>query len=172
MNNYYNFQQSEYEISYEPYLYDRGDTLAYFIIAAILMIGGFVAQQFFSLQDATVIGSLLGLIPLSIGSYRLLLKNKIKLLFDKRDDALYKISPLGKKKLIAISNIYDITVWNEDMSFGYALTHKDKPGAKHIEITSFITKGRQKKEEVIFLEATIIPAVETMIFSNDTANPV
>ena len=159
MDNYYNFRQTENEISYEPYLYDSNDTLAYIILGVALMIAGFI------LNEAVYVGLIFGGILLIAGLYRRLIKNKTKLVFDKPGDAVFKISPLGKKKLIALSNVYEIITVSENMSYDYELTNKNKPSAKNIPITSFITGRRQKRPETGFLEGTIIPAVESMIHS-------
>ena len=171
MDSYYNFRQTENEISYEPYLYDSNDTLAYIFLGVALMIAGFILTGFKILNEAVYVGLIFGGILLIAGLYRRLIKNKAKLVFDKPDDAVFKISPTGRKKLIALSNVYEIITVSENMSYDYELTNKDKPSAKNIPITSFITERRRKRPETGFLEGTIIPAVESMIHSVKVDSP-
>jgi len=163
MKNYYNFQESEYEISYEPYLYDKGDTLTYIILGIALIIGGFILAVLKIYEEAVFVGYIIGGLLLIMGLYRWFVKSKTRLVFDKQNDAVFKISPMGKTKLIALSNVYNIITVSENMSFSYELTSRSKPSAKSIPITSFITGRRQKRPEIIFLEDTIIPAVREMI---------
>jgi len=165
--NYYNFEQSQTNIQYEPYLYDKGNSYAHLIAGAVAIIAGIVITALHIWKDAVGAGIVFGSILILNGLYRLLIEGKTKIELSKNEDALYKITPLGKRKKIALSNIYDIITSSENNSYTYDVTNKAKASAKSIPLTSFIDKSRQKKEEVIFMENEIIPAVHAFIGLDD-----
>lgn len=156
MTTYFNFTQTDQSIAYEPYLYDKGNSYAHLISGIVLLIAGTILSLSKTWKEGIYFGILFGGILILNGLYRLLIEGKTKLIFSKTDDVLYRITPLGKQKKIALSNIYDIITVSENYSFVYAITNKLKANSKSIDITTFIDKKRQQKPEFIFLEEVIL----------------
>ncbi|MFT3701402.1 MAG: hypothetical protein QM802_03490 [Agriterribacter sp.] len=74
------------------------------------------------------------------------------------DDAIYSTTLLGKRKLIPISDIYDMITYAEVHSnYSYALTKISKASAAPVMISSFISTKRKSKPEFIFLEQSLFP---------------
>lgn len=161
MKPYYNFTQTEFTIQYEPYLYDKKDSAAHLFLGAALFISGIIISALSIWKDGIYFGVLFGGMFLIYGLYLLLIKTKTQIEFNKKDDALYKKTPFGKTKKITLSNIYDIITVSENGCYAYGVTSKSRPGAKSIEITSFIDRKRLQKPEVQFLEQELIPLLAT-----------
>lgn len=135
----------------------------YFIIGAIAIVGGFVLTKMNIFSDGIIVGSMLGCILLLNGLYRLLVTGKSKLIFSKTDDALYRVSLMGRKKLIALSNIYDIITVSENMSHTYQVTNGKQPSANGIPITSFITNKLSDTPRGAFLKEQILPMLHSFL---------
>ncbi len=161
MPAYYNFKNSEHQISYSPYLYNKKDTALYFIIgiAAIVFDISSIIFHFFEVG----FGFFAGIVLILAGLHKVLFKSKIILIFNKPENALYKITPLGKKKLTELSNIYSIIIVSENMSYSYEVTNKENPSKKSIPITDFITNKTKNYPNVAFLETQIIPHIESLV---------
>jgi hypothetical protein len=161
MSNYFNFKKTEHSISFEPYLYDSLNGKGPLFIGIAVLITGIVVSVFSIWKDGIYLGMFFSSVLFIVGLYRLLIQNKTVLEFDKLTDSLYKTNPLGKKKKIALSNIYDIITVSEYSSYTYDITFKDKPSAKSIEITACISESMLTNPEIVFLESELLP----MLFS-------
>jgi hypothetical protein len=157
MNNYYNLRQTENSISYEPYLYNRPNAAGYLLLGTVLIMLGVGLTTAGLWADGMGVGLMLGGIIIIKGCYDLLIRNKIRLEFNKHEDALYRTTPLGKRKKVALSNIYDIINVHENGSYSYELTRKDRAGAKSIPVTTFITERSRSRPEIAFLENELVP---------------
>nr|WP_294779657.1 hypothetical protein [uncultured Flavobacterium sp.] len=161
MSNFYNFKKSEQKISYEPYLYNKSNTYGYFIFGAIIAIADIVLHilNLFSMG----LGLFVGAFSISLGIYKLFITDKTLLIFDKSDDSLIKVTPLGRKKLIDLSNIYSIITVSENMCYTYELTNKRNASKKSIPISNFVTRKNQDQQNIMFLETEIIPSLELFL---------
>jgi hypothetical protein len=159
MANYFNYKKTEHSITYEPYLYDSLNGKGPLFMGLGCLVIGAVVSAFSIWKDGIYLGLFFGSILIFTGLYRLLIQHKTVLEFNTLTDGLYKTTPLGKKKLIALTNIYDIITASEYSSYTYDLTFKDKPGAKSIEITACIGESVLSKPEIVFLESEIIPTL-------------
>jgi hypothetical protein len=159
MSNYFNYKKTEHSISYEPYLYDSLNGKGPLFIGFACLVIGIIVSSFSIWKDGIYLGLFFGSIFILTGLYRLLILHKTVLEFNTLTDGLYKTTPLGEKKLIALSNIYDIITASEYSSYTYDVTFKDKPGAKSIEITACIGESSLSNPEIVFLQNEIIPSL-------------
>ncbi len=159
MSNYFNLKKTDHSISYEPYLYDSLNGKGPLVIGIASLVIGLFVSLFSIWKDGVYLGLIFGSICIIVGLYRLLIKNKTVLEFDRLTDGLYRTTPLGKKKIIALSNIYDIITMSEYSSYTYDITHKDKPSAKSIEITACISENILSNPEIVFLKSELIPTL-------------
>lgn len=159
MPNYYNFTQTNYKITYEPYLYDKQNSKAHLFSGIAIVCIGVALSACGIWRDSIYFGILFGGIFIVNGLFRILIEGKTQIEFNKQDDSLYKMTPFAKKKKIALSNIYNIAISSKSDSYTYNVTSISKPGAKAIEISSYISNDRVSKPEIIFLENEIIPTL-------------
>jgi hypothetical protein len=163
MDEYYNFKVSEHEISFEPYWYHKSNILIHFSLGIIILGAAVILFTTGIFKKGLLIGVFVSALLFLNGLYRSRIKNKTTLIFDKKDDALYKITPTGKKKLLALHKIYCITAISENRYYYYTVIHKKKSSVKRIPITPFIQSKNQSNPEIRFLEMEIIPQIELFL---------
>lgn len=166
---YFNFKKEGAQISYQPFMYDASDNRTGLIIGVAMIIIGIVMPilQINIIKDLDGYLLVFGVILVINGLYSTFIKIKKTLIFDKSTDAVYQVTPLGKKKLIDISNVYSIQTHFENMSMTYMLTNKKKASADGIVISSFIVKEREEDEAFIFFENELIPMLHEFMDLKD-----
>ena len=95
--------------------------------------------------------------------YRLLIRNKTTLIFDKISSSFYKITPIGKKDITALNTIRNVISKSRSHSFGYFLAVKTRKSEKIIAISSSIKSSNQYNPEVRFFQMEIIPQIESFL---------
>lgn len=163
MQYYYNFTVSKNQISFDPYWYRKSNLLQNFILGVIILALGVSSSHLIELRGGLFISFLITTFIFLNGIYRWKIKNKTTLLFDKTDGALYRITPLEKKKIIAFNSILSITTKSRSLHFNYILTVKNKTLIKNIYLTDDIKVENQNNPEVRFLEMEIIPQLESFL---------
>ena len=171
MTEYYNFKVSEFEISYDPYWYDKSNILLYSFLAILILVLGITISALAIFKPAIFIAVPLSCFLVGSSTYRLLVKNKTQHVFDKKNDALYAITPLGKRKLITLSTIIDLIPISGNSNYRYVLTKIKKGRTKNIPITTLIIDKDQNNPEVRFLEMEIIPQITAFLNIDRTASP-
>ena len=179
IQNYYNFKVTDLEISYEPYCYHKPNIILRFILGVVIVITSFLLSHFNICKEALHIGFLIACLLFITGLYAFYITNKTTLFFTKTDDALYKSTPLGKKKIGVLHNSENIITKSKRTSFKYVLLSKKKKSAKEIPVTAPIQNKKQNSPEVRFLEMEIIPLLKTFLelntefqFSKEDCSPI
>jgi MFS superfamily sulfate permease-like transporter len=166
MTEYYNFKVSEFEISYEPYWYDKSNILLYSFLGIIILALGIIISVTTIFKAGIFIAVPLSCILFCNSTYRLLVKNKTQLIFDKQNDALYAITPLGKRKLVSLSTIINLTAISGSTTYCYVITKIKKGRIKNIPITTLIIDKDQNNPEIRFLEIEMIPQITAFLNIN------
>lgn len=161
MNEYYNFEISEHEISYEPYWYDKSKIVLFFILGTVVLIVASILYQLNIFEESLLIGSFLSIILFGTGIYRWFIKNKTILVFNKIENNLYQINPLRKKRLIELHNAQSITTVSKHFNYYYTLSKKNS--SKKIVISPAISHKKKNNPEIRFLEMEIIPKIESFL---------
>ncbi|MCP2028817.1 hypothetical protein L1276_003988 [Flavobacterium sp. HSC-32F16] len=169
MQHYYNFTASENQISFDPYWYDKSNLFLNFFLGIIILVLGIAASHINDFKIGFLLSILVSAILFLNGIYRWKIKNKTIFLFDKTDDAFYKITPLGKKKIINLSNITGIISKSGSWNFNYILTAQNKTSIKKLYLTNDIKNENQSNPEIRFLEMEIIPKLESFFNLNNEA---
>lgn len=163
LKNYYNFTATESEISYDPYWYAQSYIIASSVLAIIILTGGIILM----IYNDHLIGLLLAIftsISLVLNSlYRLLIRNKTTLVFDKKSNSFYKITPFGRKNITALSTIQNVISKCSSHSFRYLLTVKSPKSIKTIAISSSIKSSNLDNPEIRFFQMEIIPQIESFL---------
>ncbi|WPO76876.1 hypothetical protein [Flavobacterium sp. KACC 22761] len=163
---YYNTQILENEISYQPYWYEKSNFIIDLVLAvSIIIIGGIVSNTT-TFKNGLIIALLVSTYFFLTGFYKLLIQNKTTLIFDKTNDALYKITPLRKTKIGSLSKAIDITSKAGSAYYSYFLNIKIKNKTKKIRLTTKIKNKKQNNPEVRFLEIRLIPELELFLNLN------
>lgn len=170
MINYYNFQKNNQFISYEPYLYDKTNNYIHILLGITMIIVGISLSYFNVWNEGKPLGLLFGGIMTVIGLNKLLFESRTIIELNKFDDALYKINPFRKKKITALSNIYNVITVGENGSYTFHFTKKDNASAKSIVISTFIDKSSFLKPEIVYLENEIIPTIIDFLQINSNAS--
>ena len=171
MTEYYNFKVSESEISYDPYWYDKSNILLYFFLAIIILALGITMSVATIFKPGIFIALPLSCILFVKSTYRLFIKNKTQLIFDKQNDALYAVNPLGKRKLATLSTILQLIAISGNTNYCYILTKIKNGRTKNIPITTSIIDKNQSNPEVRFLEMEMIPKITAFLNLNTTSLP-
>jgi len=170
MTEYYNFKVSEFEISYDPYWYEKSNILLYFLLAIIILALG-ITMPAAVFKPGVFIALPLSCILFVKSTYRVLVKNKTRLIFDKQNDALYAVNPLGKRKLLALSTIIELISISENTNYCYVLTKIKNGRIKNIPITTSIIDKNQNNPEVRFLEMEMIPIITAFLNISTMSSP-
>lgn len=160
MQQYYNFTVSDTEISYDPYWYERPNIILNVSIGTFILVLGFLILSFKEAIYISVI--LISLLFINI-YYFSKIKNRTRFVFNKTEDMFYKTTPFGKKKMIRLSAISDISTKSKLKSFYYILYSKNNDVIKKIRLTANIKNKNQNNPEVRFLEMEIIPKLESFL---------
>jgi hypothetical protein len=179
MQEYYNFKVTDLEISYEPYWYHKSNIMLRIILGLIIIITGLLLSHFNICKEALLIGSFFSFIPIIIGLYTFYITSKTTLIFNKTDNSLYKITPLGKKKIGILNKTEKIITKSKRNSFQYILINKKNKSLKQIPVTARIKNKNQNSPEVRFLEMEIIPVLKMFLelnsefqFSKEDCSPI
>ncbi|MBE8725835.1 hypothetical protein [Flavobacterium hungaricum] len=166
MENYYNFKISENEISYDPYWYENSNLLISFTIGIIIIAGGIILLEQNHLQIVLPIASAILFFVILSSLYHLLIRSKTTLVFDKNKGILFKITPLGKKKITLLNNVMDVVSKSSSNSFNYILTVQKRNSVVAIKLTPRIRYKEQDNPEVRFLQMEILPQLELFLGLN------
>ena len=171
MTEYYNFKVSEFEISYEPYWYDKSNILLHFFLGIIILMVGITISVEAIFRPGVFLAVPLSCILCCNSTYKLLVKNKTQLIFDKQNDVLYALTPLSKRKLTALSNINDLIAISGSNTYCYVVTNRKKGRIKKIPITTLLIDKNQSNPEVRFLEMEMIPRIAAFLNINTAPSP-
>lgn len=160
---FYNATISANKITYQPFMYDQADCYNNIVAGAAISIIGIALTVTNIFSDGYILGLLPGLLLMTNGFYRMMITNKVTLVFDKAADIVYLKSNRGQKKLISISNIYGIQTNEQNSSYGYELANRINAAAKGISISSFFTKKSRCKQEAIYFETDLLPSIRTFL---------
>lgn len=163
MQHYYNFTVSKKQISFDPYWYDNSSMLLHSFLGITLLTLGIIVSHLNDLKSVMVLSIIISTALFFRGIYEWKIKNKTTFIFDKNDDAFYKITPLSKKKITALSDILNIKTKSGSRNFYYILTLQNKASFKNIPLTNTIKNDNQNNPEVRFLEMEIIPQLESFL---------
>ncbi|MFD2941316.1 hypothetical protein [Flavobacterium notoginsengisoli] len=163
MQHYYNFTASETQISYDPYWYEQSNIILNATIGIFILVLGFSFSDF---KEGIFISLILSVSIIFNTYYISNIKNKTRFIFDKTEDAFYKTTPFGKKKIIKLSNATDISTKSGSNSFTYILHFKKNTIIRTIRLTASIKNKNQSNPEVRFLEMEIIPQLESFLNLN------
>ncbi|MDR6763895.1 hypothetical protein J2Y38_004119 [Flavobacterium sp. 2755] len=166
MQNYYNFTVSASQISYNPYWYVKSNIILKCISGILVLASGFVLSHLSDFNIGFIISILISAVLIFNGIYKFMIKNKTTFIFDKTDNALYKITLWGNKKVTSLNNVIDIISKSRAMSYHYVLTSKDSTKIKKIKLTASIKNENKSNPEVRFLEMEIIPQLESFLNLN------
>lgn len=163
MQHYYNFKVSKNQISFEPYWHHKSYLLLNFILGIIVLVIGITITYLINLKGGLIFSILISTAIFLNSIYRGTIQNKTILLFDKTENAFYKITPLAKKKISVLNSILGITTKSGSFHFNYILILKNKTSIKKIHLTDDIKIENQNNPEVRFLEMEIIPQLESFL---------
>lgn len=166
MQNYYNFTVSASQMSYSPYWYVKSNIILKCISGILVLASGFVLSHLSDFKIGFIISILISAVLIFNGIYKFMIKNKTTFIFDKTENALYKITLWGKKKVASLNNVIDIVSKSRSMSYHYVLTSKDNTKIKKIKLTASIKNENKSNPEVRFLEMEIIPQLESFLNLN------
>lgn len=170
MNEYYNFTASEFEISYSPYYYEKRESIISSVAGAVILITAIILLISKTSKIGFLAGTLIGIAVLVNGLYRHKILNRTILSFDKTTNALYSITPLGKKIIQSLDCISNIIISQKHSNYRYSIVYTKRKRSKNFEITSIITTGSQSNPEVRFLEMEIIPKLQLFLNLNTDIN--
>lgn len=163
MLHYYNFTVSENQISFDPYWHNKSNFLIDFILGIIVLIPGISVFHINNFKIGLILSLILSAMMFLNGIYKWRIKDKTTFLFDKTDNAFYNIDPLGKRKIIELSNLLEIITKSGSRNFNYILIGKKNNVVKRIYLTNNIKNESQTNPEVRFLEMEIIPQLESFL---------
>ncbi|WP_291143095.1 hypothetical protein [Flavobacterium sp. UBA7680] len=166
MQNYYNFTVSDNQMSYNPYWYVKSNIILKCISGILVLVSGSVLSHLSDFKIGFIFSILISAVLIFNGIYKFVIKNKTTFIFDKTENALYKITLWGKKKMISLNNVIDIVSKSGSMSYHYVLTSKENKKIKKIKLTSSIKNENKSNPEVRFLEMEIIPQLESFLNLN------
>ncbi len=166
MQNYYNFTVSANQISYNPYWYQKSNIILKCISGILVLTSGSVLSHLSDFKIGFVFSVLLSATLVLNGIYKFKIKSKTTFIFDKTDNAFYKITRLGKKKITSLNNVSDIISKSSAMNYHYILMYTKNNRFKKIKLTSNIKNDNQTNPEVRFLEMEIIPQLESFLNLN------
>lgn len=169
MQDYYNFTVSEGQISFDPYWYDKSNLFLNLILGTIILAAGIFTSHLDNHKSVLILSILLSAAIFLNGIYRWKIKNKTTFVFDRTNNALYKITFLGKKKITALSSITGITSKSGLWYFNYILIAENKTSTQKIYLTNDIKNENQSNPEIRFLEMEIIPKIEYFLNLNKEA---
>lgn len=178
MQQYYNFMVSSTEISYDPYWYERPNIILNTVIVTLILVFGFWISPF---KGAIYISVILSSLIFINTYYLSKIKNRTRFIFDKTEDVFYKSTPFGKKKIIKLGCVWDISTKSGSNSFSYILHSKKNSNIKKIPLTANIKNKNQNNPEVRFLEMEIIPQLESFLnldkktllfFNSENCSPI
>ena len=145
------------------------------------MIPGIFASHINNFKSGLIFSIIISLFTIINGIYKWKVKDKTTFLFDKTDDAFYKIDPLGKRKIIELSSLLEIVTKSGSLNFNYILIGKKKNLTKRIYLTNNIKNENQTNPEIRFLEMELIPKLESfldlkkeakIIFDSEECSPI
>lgn len=165
MQHYYNFTISENEMSYEPYWYKKSNIMVSSMLGITILGIISLEQNHLSITLPIAFVLLFSLIINCV--YSSLILNKTTFLFDKNNDALYRITPLGKKKITSLSEILNVFSKSRSNSFHYILTAKEQKTIKIIQLTQRIKYSDIDNPEVRYLQMVIFPHLELFLDLNN-----
>ncbi|MCD9577270.1 hypothetical protein [Flavobacterium soyae] len=170
MQNYYNFTVSASQISYNPYWYEKSNIILKSVLGILVLTAGFALSHLHNFKIGFILSILISAVLVFNGIYKFRIKNKTTFIFDKTDGAFYKITQLGKKKIISLNNVSDIISKSRSMNYHYSLLSVDNTRIKKIKLTADIKNENRTNPEVRFLEMEIIPQLESFLnLDNKTA---
>jgi hypothetical protein len=163
LNSYYNFKATENKISYDPYWYAQSYILTSSVLAIIILTVGIILMIYNNHLMGLFLSVLTSFFLIANSLYRLLIRNKTTLIFDKKSNSFYTITPLGTKNITALNTVQNVISKSRPHSFGYFLAVKNRKFEKKIAISSSIKSSNQDNPEVRFLEMEIIPQIESLL---------
>lgn len=166
MQDYYNFTKSANQISFDPYWHDKSNFVLKSFLGILILALGAVASNLQNLKSGIVLSILISLGLLIHGIYILKVRNKTTFVFDKIENAFFKITPFGKRKITSLDNIIDIITKSGSSNFSYILTVQNNNSIKKIYLTATIKNESQSNPEVRYLEMQIIPQLESFLNLN------
>ncbi|MFD1604190.1 hypothetical protein ACFSJW_08195 [Flavobacterium artemisiae] len=163
LNSYYNFTATGNKISYDPYWYAQSYIFASSVLGIMILTVGIILIIYNNHLMGLFFSVLTSVLLVANSLYRLLIRNKTTLIFDKKNNSFYKITPLGKKDITALNSVQNVISKSRSHSFGYFLTVKTRKSEKIIAISSSIKSSNQDNPEVRFFQMEIIPQIESFL---------